>query len=292
MKHKMKDISLPHEKLLGIYRGVVEDNNDPLLAGRCRVRVFGVHTEMKVKTAVEGIPTDELPWAQPAYGLIEGSISQYGCWAVPLQGSHVFLFFESGNILQPRFFATVPGIVSVGPDSSKGFNDPDGVYPDKTGVDLHPGDGTYPHNIVLYVHGGHIIEVDSTPDATRLHVRHVSGTDFLVDHDGNIIIEGVADRDEHIVGNETINIDGNRTETVKGDETITIEQKQAITVEGTRTETVKGNESLTLEANKVETVEGNKTLTVRGNYIITVEGQATVTVTGNCTITSPMIMLN
>ena len=264
----MKDMSLPREKLLGMYRGVVEDNNDPLLAGRCRVRVFGVHTEMKTKTAVEGIPTDELPWAQPAYGLVEGSISQYGCWAVPLQGSHVFLFFESGHILQPRFFATVPGIVATAPDASKGFNDPDGVYPDKTGVDFHPGAGTYPHNIVLFVHGGHIIEVDSTPGDTRLHVRHVSGTDFLIDHTGNIIIEGVADRTEHIVGDETINIDGTRTVTVVGDE------------------------NHIWDANRTETVTGNKSLTVNGNYDITVGGNVTVTVTGNCTVTADVINLN
>jgi len=284
MKHEMKDMSLPREKLLGIYRGVVEDNNDPLLAGRCRVRVFGVHTEMKIKSALEGIPTDELPWAEPAYGLVEGSISQYGCWAVPLQGSHVFLFFESGHILQPRFFATVPGIVAAAPDASKGFNDPDGIYPDKTGVDLHPGAGTYPHNIVLFVHGGHIIEVDSTPNDTRLHVRHVSGTDFLIDHDGNITIEGVANRTEHIVGDETINIDGSRTEVVGEDESLTVEGKQDITIEGTRTETVKGNESVTNE--------GNKTLDITGDYDITVGGNVTITVTGNCTVTADVINLN
>jgi len=239
---------------------------------------------MKTKTALEGIPTDELPWAEPAYGLVEGSISQYGCWAVPLQGSHVFLFFENGHILQPRFFATVPGIVTTLPDTSKGFNDPDGVYPDKTGVDLHPGAGTYPHNIVLFVHGGHIIEVDSTPDDTRLHVRHVSGTDFLIDHDGNITIEGVANRTEHIVGDEMINIDGNRTEEVGVDESITVHGKQEIIIDGTRTKKVTGNESVTNEA--------NKTLDITGNYDITVGGNVTITVTGNCTVTANVINLN
>lgn len=268
LKHNIKDMTPPRDRQYGIYRGVVEDNKDPLLAGRCKVRVFGIHTDLKVKTAVEGIPTNELPWAEPAYGLIEGSISQYGCWSVPLQGSHVFVFFENGHILQPRFFATVPGIVANGPDASKGFNDPDGIYPDKTGVDFHSGAGTYPHNIVLFVHGGHIIEVDSTPNATRLHMRHVSGTDFLVDHTGNITIEGVADRTEHIVGNETINIDGIRTVNVVGDE------------------------NYEWDANRTETVKGNKSLTVKGNYDVVVEGNTTITVTGNCSVTAAIINLN
>ena len=35
--------------------GVVEDRNDPLSLGRCRVRAFGIHTEDKAM-----IPTEDL----------------------------------------------------------------------------------------------------------------------------------------------------------------------------------------------------------------------------------------
>jgi hypothetical protein len=50
----------PHE-LHGIYRGVIENNNDPKKMGRCKIRVFGVHTKTKVKSKTDGIPTEELP---------------------------------------------------------------------------------------------------------------------------------------------------------------------------------------------------------------------------------------
>lgn len=59
----------------------------------------------------------------------------FGLWSVPLQGSHVFVFFEGGHILHPRYFATVPGIPSENPNTSKGFNDPDGMYPNTTSVE-------------------------------------------------------------------------------------------------------------------------------------------------------------
>ena len=47
-----------------IYRGVVEDNVDPLDAGRVRVRIFGIH-DFNGKVT----PIDELPWAEPALNL-------------------------------------------------------------------------------------------------------------------------------------------------------------------------------------------------------------------------------
>lgn len=47
--------------LNGIFRGVVEDNADPLDAGRVRVRVRSIHT-------IDGecLPVEQLPWAEPA----------------------------------------------------------------------------------------------------------------------------------------------------------------------------------------------------------------------------------
>ena len=190
IKNTINDLRLPQNKLPGIYRGVVEDNNDPLKNGRCRKRVFGINTSVKEKSETEGKPTEELPSAEPALGLIEGSISGYGLFSVPLKGSHVFLFFENGNILQPRFFATVPGIPENKADPDVGFNDPDGVYPDRTGKDYEDGTGgsEYPHNIVLRTHGGIIMEINSGEGNKRVRVSHPVGSEIIIDNDGSIII--------------------------------------------------------------------------------------------------------
>lgn len=136
MKSDPKDLlENLNDKLNGIYRGVVEDNHsDPLKIGRCKIRVYGIHTPNKIKTSTDGIPTDELPWSEPCLSLFEGSVSGYGEWVVPLQGSHVFLFFENGHILKPRYFASAPGIPSDqnhGLDENQGFSDPDNRYPEK-----------------------------------------------------------------------------------------------------------------------------------------------------------------
>lgn len=108
-KNFMSDVFPLSERFDFIYRGVVEDNKDPAGMGRCKIRIIGLHTPVKEKTATEGIPTDELPWAYQVSGVFGGG-SGFGSWGVPLQGTHVFVFFENGNIMQPRYFGISPGI--------------------------------------------------------------------------------------------------------------------------------------------------------------------------------------
>lgn len=224
IKNDFSDLQPPQSKLNGIYRGVVEDNNDPLKAGRCRVRIFGVHTAVKEQTTTTGIPTADLPWAEPALSLIEGAVSNYGVWGVPLQGSHVFLFFENGNILNPRFFASAPGIPTTAPDTTVGFNDPDGVYPDKIGdPDFYEGgdDSEYPECISFVTHGGHRIEIDNTPGNKRILVHHNKGTYFSIDNDGNIEVNGINKGDVTINGGFNITVNDKINVTAADNITVT-----------------------------------------------------------------------
>lgn len=129
------------EKLWGIYRGVVEDRNDPLRLGRVRIRIMGVHTEEQAGD-LNKVPWQELCWAHPINGLFGGSMSDIGAWTVPLQGSHVMVFFENGNMMQPRYFGTVPGFPIDGAKFSQlekqdGYIDPDEEYPLTEHIEEH-----------------------------------------------------------------------------------------------------------------------------------------------------------
>jgi hypothetical protein len=213
-------------QLLGFYRGVVEDNNDPEKRGRCRIRIWGLHTAQKEKKDNEGIPTEELPWGEPILPIMEG-ITGYGMWMVPDLGTHVMCFFESGALSQLRYFGVLPGIPRSQADPSKGFNDPTGKYPrnDRLGEpDYHrlargekdntvvseknsnvqrgfptagggsfnepnsPYKAQYPHNFVIATHGGHCIEVDSTPGSERVHIWHQKGSYIEIGPDGTLVI--------------------------------------------------------------------------------------------------------
>ena len=113
------------------FKGVVESHDDPLRLGRVRVRVLGVHTENKNE-----IPTEHLPWANPAGPITSAGVTGVGDWRVPVQGAWVWIFFEDYPENQrPVYFATVSGIPQVPANTNEGFNDPAGIFPlvDKLG---------------------------------------------------------------------------------------------------------------------------------------------------------------
>jgi predicted chitinase len=87
--------------------GVVEDRNDPLRLGRCRVRIIGYHSEDN-----EVLPTEDLPWAMPVMPANSAGTSGVG-WSPTgaVEGSWVVGFFADGeNGQHPMFFGTVGAI--------------------------------------------------------------------------------------------------------------------------------------------------------------------------------------
>jgi len=239
----------------GFYRAVVEENVDPEKRGRVRVRIWGLHTEKKTKSDTEGVPSNELPWAEPCLPIHEGGVTGFGIFGVPLQGSHVMIFFESGNLSQPRYFASLPSFPTKRVDKTTGFNDPDGVYPkekrlnepdyhrltrgvtaetlvQKKNTDKAQGVATasgetwnepslygtnYPHNLVMATHAGVVIEMDSTPGSNRLHLYHPSNSYIEIGHDGDMIIRNQNNRYEIVLGASNSHVKGNENMTADGD---------------------------------------------------------------------------
>jgi len=108
------------------FTGVVEDRNDPSKLGRVRVRCIGYHTQDKTV-----LPTSDLPWAHPLQSITSSGISGIGQTPLGLvEGSWVIGFFRDGKYAQePVIMGSLPGRPIEYANSTKGFNDPNGVYP-------------------------------------------------------------------------------------------------------------------------------------------------------------------
>jgi hypothetical protein len=91
--------------------GVVEDRIDPLYLGRCKVRIFGSHTDN-----LQEIPTSELPWATPLY-----PVNDSRSFSAPMEGDYVFGFFLDGLASQaPAMLGVFPAIPQQEPDAVAG----------------------------------------------------------------------------------------------------------------------------------------------------------------------------
>jgi len=94
--------------------GVVENRQDPIKLGRCKVRCIGWHSENKMD-----LPTENLPWATPVMPL--NNTNTY----VPKEGDMVVGFFADGeNAQEPIMFGAFPGIPLKESNPQQAFNDP------------------------------------------------------------------------------------------------------------------------------------------------------------------------
>jgi hypothetical protein len=162
----------PDELFPGVYRGIIEDLEDPELRKRYRVRVVNVHP-----AAVE---TQHLPWSELAGGFggqTFGDIPAYE------NGDEVWVMFEAGN---RRFPVIIGGILNY----SGGLTP---IPPEQTGAD-------YPETQKRWIRvdrAGNKIEMSPldeelwvrlvTPDGSQVSVSAADGS-ILLEAEGRVRI--------------------------------------------------------------------------------------------------------
>lgn len=122
--------------------GVVEDRDDPEKIGRCRVRIFGYHTDDKLL-----LPTKDLPWAIPIQPITSAAISGIGSSPLgPVTGTWVIGFFIDGeDSQQPAMLGTLASHAVKGyaqtPDKDLVTNVNDGTLKDGQGNPVTDSEG-------------------------------------------------------------------------------------------------------------------------------------------------------
>ena len=229
--------------------GVVESRQDPLKVGRVQVRVVGSHT-----ADLNVLPTADLPWCLVMLPTTSAGISGIGQSATGLlEGSWVFGYFRDGERRQePMVLGSLPGRPVNSADTSRGFSDPNGIYPkyinepdvNRLAVNdpekPHPSlaldeasrslnvqaynsewnqpassyNAVYPYNQVYESESGHTVEFDDTKDHERIHIRHRNGTRIELRPDGDSLTI--------VKGNNYIVIDNDNKVYIKGNSDITV----------------------------------------------------------------------
>jgi hypothetical protein len=92
--------------------------------------------------------------------------------------------------------------------------------------------GVYPYNQVIETEAGHVIEIDSTPNAERIHVYHKKGTYIEIDVNGTMVRKVVGDNYEVMDRNNFVYVRGAHNLTVEGKTNILVKNDASIEVQG------------------------------------------------------------
>ena len=97
---------------------------------------------------------------------------------------------------------------------------------------ISPYKALYPFNKVTQTESGHIIEIDDTPGAERIHIYHKSGTFIEVDANGTMVQRVRGSSYNFIDRNGKLSISGQGDISVGGDLNVFVGQDASIEVEG------------------------------------------------------------
>jgi len=151
--------------------GIVEDINDPLTLGRCKVRCFGYHPAKKTDL----VPTEDLPWALTIHPLNTPNL--YG---TPKVGEWVFGFFlDSLSAQEPAILGYLPAI----PEAASEYF---GAAPNLTRNFASVVD----KNDVLWEVNNATIRIANTSNVTIDSSNNITidGSDFLIQSSNNSVV--------------------------------------------------------------------------------------------------------
>ena len=146
-----------------------------------------------------------------------------------------------------------------------------------------PYAAVYPYNKVWETESGHLLEMDDTSDAERIHLRHKTGTSMEISPNGT--------QTEIIKGDHYTFTKGKRQALIEGNCDLSIDGRHKIYINKSGIENnhydiqIGPNANINIQVDKgninVVTVDGNINVNSGGDYNVKVAGNYTMAVEGN-----------
>jgi hypothetical protein len=155
-----------------------------------------------------------------------------------------------------------------------------------------PYSTTYPFNNVIETESGHILEMDDTFGAERIHLAHRNGSFNEWFPDGDKVEKITKDNYQIVMGDDRIYIMGKCLVTVQGDAEIYVKENAFVKVDKNVEATIGGNVTAQVDGNVDATIGGSVTADIGGSTTMTVGGSVTADVSGSVTATASSFTLN
>jgi len=151
------------------------------------------------------------------------------------------------------------------------------------GVNLPPLGSSSPNNSdTNQTVSGHVFEMNDTPGAERVLIKHNTGCGIDIRPDGTIVVIAGARKVEVTHGEQTVVVEGDGTLTYKGNLTLNVDGDFEVNCNNYKV-SAKGNKTENIEGNSRTSVFGNFGHRVSGNFSQTIAGSSVNTFLGNTT---------
>ena len=160
--------------MTNLYQAQVVDNNDPDKAGRVKIKVPGIHSN---------VPEDLLPWAKQKTLFLGGS-NTHGKSSIPEIDSLVWIAFDDPiDYLRPFYDADI---------QLNKFN-PHKLFDTNVKSAITGFSSSYPDVKYEYYKNGICVAISSSDDSPEIAIYHPTGTNIFINKDGKINIVGKDD---------------------------------------------------------------------------------------------------
>lgn len=202
------------------FQGEIVDLNDPLKMGRVKVKELIGHD----KQDVEG-----LLWCHVIMPPTGANAKGVGVSAIGLNKDSKVFGFKAGSNLS-YIIGSLPYAVDDNNHSisrqARGLGPVQKDYVTELGEKRTEYAAEYPHNKTITTSSGHVLELDDTPKAERIHIYHKSGSYVEIFPDGSIVTKSVKDSVSVTMNEHSISV-------IKGDlQIVANEGKIQITSDG------------------------------------------------------------
>lgn len=232
----------PDNNYTGNYVGIVENNKDPEKIGRCQIRIMGIHDDM---------PSENLQWAEPDFDLAAG---HKGSFVVPEIGTTVNMYYNTGDVYQPRYF---------------------GKAIDKTTNDFTADkDEDYPDSVILYeTRRGDYLKVNRFKGEFILHTA--AGCTLRMSQNGDIDITNNSSNngDMNLTLRGNFNVDNRRGNTtlittncsVSAFGSINVKSNESVEIDSLGPNTIKTNDDFEVIASNRTLLKSQKSIRTESN---------------------------
>lgn len=170
------------------YRAIVTSNQDPDKAGRCLLKIIGIHDGDAGGNA----------WAERMGSTDFGLNNGVGVSSTLQVGTWVWCFLDHDNPNKPVIFGTC---------IDKG--------------DFHSSTtGQYGNVQAIHTASGHLIELSDAGGDSRIQITHSAGSKITIDNSGNITIDCVGNINHNVSGSLSVTTGGSTTYNSGGDFTV------------------------------------------------------------------------